>query len=79
MKITIEVPDDLFRRAEAQAAMQDIALHDLLLQSIQLASEQPPHQPALRRTSFPLIMGSPDAETITDEKVAQALEQMAEQ
>lgn len=78
MKTTVEIPDDLFRQAKAQAAIQGVPLRDLVVRGLQLAMEEATSVPLQRRTKFPLIRAVPGAEPITDEQVAQALEQMAQ-
>lgn len=59
--------------------MQGIPLRELLIEGLQLAMQ--PSIPALkqRRTQFPIIIGTSHAERLTDEQVAQALEQMAQE
>lgn len=78
MKTTVEIPDALFRQAKVQAAMQGIPLRDLVVRGLQLAIEESTNAPVQRRTKFPLIRAVPRAEPLTDEQVAQALEQMAQ-
>lgn len=78
MKTTVEIPDDLFRQAKVQAAMQGVPLRDLVVRGLQLVIEESTNTPVQRRTKFPLIRAVPGAEPLTDEQVAQALEQMAQ-
>lgn len=73
MKTTIEIPDDLFRQAKAQAALQGIRLRDLVEHGLRLAMEAPQTAANGKRTAFPLIKGSGDAPTLTDEQVAAVL------
>ena len=70
MKTTIEISDDLFRQAKAQAALQGIQLRDLVEHGLRLAMETPQTAANGKRTAFPLIKGSGDAPTLTDEQVA---------
>lgn len=79
MKTTVEIPDDLFRKAKAKAALEGIPLRDLIVRGLRSVMEQPNTEAEQGRTHFPLIVGSPDTEPLTDESVAQALEQMAEE
>ncbi len=79
MKITIEIPDDLLRQAEAQAAMQGMRLRDLVEYGLRLAMETPLAPAGSSRTVFPLIKGSGDLPALTDEQVAAALAEMDEE
>jgi hypothetical protein len=79
MKTTVEIPDDLFRRAKAKAALEGIPLRELIVRGLQFAMEQPAADEAHERVHFPLITGSPDAAPLTDQQVADALEQMAQE
>jgi hypothetical protein len=52
MKTTVEVPDDLYRRAKAEAALRGRKLKDLVEEGLRLALEAPPKtrgQPSLSR------------------------------
>jgi hypothetical protein len=42
MKTTIEVPDELYRRAKAEAAMRGHKLKDLVEEGLRLVLEAPP-------------------------------------
>lgn len=78
MKTTVEIPDDLFRKAKARAALEGIPLRDLVVHGLQLAMNEPPAGEAKRRrVQFPLISARREAEPLTDEMVAAALERMA--
>lgn len=79
MKTTVEIPDELFREAKAQAAMQGIPLRELFIRGLQLAMKQPANEREPRRTPFPLIISTRSGDRLTDEQVAQALEQMAQE
>ena len=59
--------------------MEGISLTELVERGLHLVMEQPDGNVAQGHTDFPLISGLPDAEVITDELVAQALEQMDEE
>jgi hypothetical protein len=53
MRTTIEIPDDLFRKAKAQAALEGVRLRDLIERGLRLALAEPaPSAP--RRVTFPL-------------------------
>jgi hypothetical protein len=53
MRTTIEIPDDLFRKAKVQAALEGVRLRDLIERGLRLVlAESAP--PALRRVNFPL-------------------------
>jgi hypothetical protein len=53
MRTTIEIPDDLFRKAKAQAALEGVRLRDLIERGLRLAlAESAPSGP--RRVNFPL-------------------------
>jgi len=41
MKTTVELPDDLYRRAKAEAALQGRKLKDLVQEGLQLALDRP--------------------------------------
>ena len=76
MKTTIEVPDELFRRAKAKAAMEGLRLRDLVVRGLQLALEEP--EPTRERTVFPLIRSNRPAR-VTVEQVSAALVTMDEE
>jgi hypothetical protein len=53
MRTTIEIPDDLFQKAKAQAALEGVRLRDLIERGLRLALAEPtPSAP--RRVHFPL-------------------------
>lgn len=79
MKTTIEVPDELFRQAKAQAALQGISLQELFIQGLQLAMQKPAPGTEGQRAQFPIIIGTRRSEPLTNEQVAAALEQMAQE
>ena len=45
MKTTIEVPDELYRRAKAQAALRGHKLKDLVEEGLRLVLDAPPKAP----------------------------------
>jgi hypothetical protein len=53
MRTRIEIPDDLFWKAKAQAALEGVQLRDLIERGLRLALAEPaPSAP--RRVKFPL-------------------------
>lgn len=54
MKTTVEIPDDLFRQAKAEAALNGLKLKDLLADGLRLRLAQPPPGKQ-RRLKFPII------------------------
>jgi hypothetical protein len=42
MKTTVEVPDDLYRRAKAEAALRGRKVRDLIEEGLRLVLESPP-------------------------------------
>jgi len=54
MKTTVEVPDDLYRRAKAAAALRGRKLKDLIEEGLRLVLESP--QKPLRRPSLAGLM-----------------------
>lgn len=53
MRTTIEIPDDLFRKAKAQAALEGVRLRDVIERGLRLVLAEPA-LPAERRVNFPL-------------------------
>ena len=67
MKITVEVPDDLYRRAKAEAALRGRKLRDLIEEGLRLVLEaprKPRRQPSLaglmKRARGAIDSGVPD-------------------
>jgi hypothetical protein len=54
MKTTIEVPDDLYRRAKAEAALRGRRVKDLVEEGLRLVLEKPPASP--KRASLAELM-----------------------
>ena len=50
MKTTVEVSDDLYRRAKAEAGAQGRKLNDLVEEGLRLILEAPPRSQALRNS-----------------------------
>ena len=53
MRTTIEIPDGLFRKAKAQAALEGVRLRDVIERGLRLALVQPMPS-ASQRVEFPL-------------------------
>lgn len=67
MKTTVDVPDDLYRRAKAEAALRGRKLKDLIEEGLRLvldASRRTPRQPSLaglmKRARGSIDSGVPD-------------------
>lgn len=56
MKTTIEVPDDLYRRAKAEAALRGRRVKDLVEEGLRLVLEKPPASP--KRATLAELMES---------------------
>jgi hypothetical protein len=54
MKTTVEVPDDLYRRAKAEAALRGRKLRDLIEEGLRLVLEE--RRPARRQPSLAGLM-----------------------
>ncbi len=54
MKTTVEVPDDLYRRAKAEAALRGGRLKDLIEEGLRLVLDSP--RPKSRRPSLAKLM-----------------------
>jgi hypothetical protein len=70
VKTTVEVPDELYRRAKAQAALRGRKLRDLVEEGLRLVLETPhkaPRQPSLaglmKRARGTIDSGVPDRAT----------------
>ena len=53
MRTTIEILDDLFRKAKAKAALEGVRLRDVIERGLRLVLAEPA-PPASRRVDFPL-------------------------
>jgi hypothetical protein len=74
MKTTIEIPEPLFRKAKARAAMEGLSLREFFIRGLKLALQSPPQAQPKQRVQFPLIRADQDAPYLTDELVAAALD-----
>ncbi len=73
MKTTIEIPEKLFRKVKARAALEGISLREFVLRGLQLAIQNPSEQVIHRRVNFPLIPADQNQPRLTDEQVYEAL------
>jgi len=77
MRTTIDLPDDLFRKAKARAAMQGQALKDLVADALKLLLQSPKEAAAApRRTQFPIVKPKDPNRKLTPEMVEAATEQL---
>lgn len=59
MRTTIEIPDTLFRRAKATAAVRGTSLKDLIVEAVGKEISRPAAAPATRCVKLPLVRLSP--------------------
>ena len=79
MRTTIELPEDLFRRIKARAALQGRPLKDLVAEGLTLllqGAKAGASSPSPRRTQFPIIKSKNPKRTLTPEMVATAEEEL---
>ncbi len=74
MKTTIEIPEKLFRKAKARAALEGISLREFVLRGLQLAIQSPSDQAIRQRVDFPLVRAADGKARLTDEQVYKALD-----
>ena len=88
MRTTIDIPEDLLRRAKAQAALRGIRLKDFVAKAVELALSEPKgsgerissHQKDSVRIAkgceFPLIRGEcgPAMRDLTPERISEILQ-----
>ena len=81
MRTTVELPDELFRRAKARAALQGCSLKDLVADGLRLLLQTPSARSRIpsRRTQFPIIKPKDPARRLTSEMVVVAEEQLLEE
>ncbi len=76
MRASIEIPDELMKQAEAQAAREGVQLRDLIERALRLVVAERRHTGRLR-VSFPLLRSTrPGA--LTAEAVLAAEEEIAQ-
>jgi hypothetical protein len=72
VKTTVEIPDELFRRAKAQAALKGIKLKDLVAEGLRLALAGADGSSPRRRVKFPLLKSNrPGSLKLTGEQIAE--------
>ncbi|MEI6035217.1 MAG: hypothetical protein WCS65_13185 [Verrucomicrobiae bacterium] len=79
MRTTIEIPDDLFREAKSRAALDGIALKDMVAESLRRllgGAGRPAARRTPRRTQFPLIPPGPARPAMTRNSVKAEIEKM---
>jgi len=57
MRTTVDIPDSLYKRAKAKAAMDGVKLKELIARSLIQAMEPEKNKPVRKRIKFPLIKG----------------------
>jgi hypothetical protein len=55
MRTTLDLPDDLFRRVKAKAALEGAKLKQLLTRYVENGLREPTQPPATRRSRLPVI------------------------
>lgn len=55
MRTTVDIPDDLYRQAKAEAALSGRRLHDLVEEGLRRVLALPSGVPGEARVEFPLI------------------------
>jgi hypothetical protein len=79
VRTTVDLPDDLFRKAKARAALQGRPLKTLVADGLKLLLQTPTNiqtSASTRRTKFPIINARDPARKLTPEMVAAAEEQL---
>lgn len=71
MRTTIDLPDPVYRRLKARAALQGATVKEVLLRLVQ---RELARQTAQRRASFPLIRGKETRQlSLTNEQIDEIL------
>jgi hypothetical protein len=70
MKMTLEIPDDLFREVKAKAALEGRKLKDVVTESLRAHLAVPARQASPRRVEFPIIKGKGSVLPLKDEEIA---------
>ena len=79
MRTTIELSDEVFAQAQAQASQRGLDVNQFISTAVTKmvqASQPSASTPGSRRVEFPIIKGKPGASLITKEIVDLAEEQM---
>lgn len=70
MRTTVDISDDVYRQAKAQAALRGIKFREFMEEALRLALAVPQQDNKPRRITFPLIPSDKPG-TLTDEMVYQ--------
>ncbi len=74
MRTTIDLPDPLFRRLKAAAALQGVSLKELVARAVRRELDAPPPPKSKRKVKFPLIRSrNPGSVTLTNDDIARIL------
>lgn len=76
MRTTIDIPDELFRQAKAQAALEGTTLKELVTRGLRLAMEAP--DKVDQRATFP-ILKSQKVGRLDSSEVKRAIQEMGEE
>jgi hypothetical protein len=76
MRLSVELPDELFDRAKARAVLQGRSLKDLIADGLRLVLRSPSVRTSSRRTQFPIIKPKDSTRRLTAEMVVAAAEQL---
>jgi hypothetical protein len=68
MRTTIDIPDDLFRRAKAEAALQGVRLRDLIERGLRQVLSGSMQGTRPRRVAFPIVL-SRDPGTLSPDSI----------
>jgi hypothetical protein len=55
MRTTIDLPDDLYRRTKAEAAMRGISMKEMIVRAVERSIDEKPHATPPKRVKLPLI------------------------
>jgi hypothetical protein len=74
MRTTVELPDDLFRKAKARAALQGRSLKDIVADGLKLVlqTREDAGPAAPRRTEFPIIKSKNRSRKVTPQMIEEA-------
>ena len=78
MKTTIEIPDELFKKAKATAALQGESLKDLICDALETRLLSSPSQQHSDQTGWRSVFGLADAKSVRkiDQRIAADLERV---
>lgn len=75
MRTTVDIPDEVFRKMKAKAALEGRKLRDVILEAIGAGLEVQGSHPKAKRVSFPILKSSRPG-TLTSERVYEAIREM---